>query len=65
MEEMSNAVESDVLAALEPEQLVLAKRRPLPRRALKPMEILTLWVLRVYLVAVMGILIYQVVTGGH
>lgn len=65
MEEMSNAVERDVLAALEPEQLVLAKRRPLPRRALKPMEILTLWVLRVYLVAVMGILIYQVVTSGH
>jgi hypothetical protein len=55
----------DVLAALEPDQLVLARRRPLPRRALKPAEVLTLWLLRLYLVAAIGILIYQVVGGSH
>jgi hypothetical protein len=50
----------DVLTALEPNQLVAARKKPLPRRALSPLETLTLWVLRFYLVAAMGVLLYQV-----
>jgi len=59
------ATQRDTLTALEPNQLVLARRRPLPRRALKPAEVLTLWALRLYLVAAIGILIYQIVGRNH
>lgn len=61
----ASATRQDVLAVLEPDQLVVSKRLPLPRRALKPGELLTLWVLRLYLLTVVGILIYQVVAGGR
>lgn len=50
-----------MLSALEPDQLVSAKKQPLPRRSLRPWQSFMLWLLRLYLVAVMGILIYQVV----
>jgi hypothetical protein len=63
MHEMNNIatdVEGGTLAALEPDQLSAAKR-PLPRRALSAWESLMLWTLRLYLLGVMGILLYQVV----
>jgi len=51
---------ASVLGVLEPEQLVSAKRMPLPRRRLTRTETFMLWLLRFYLVAAMGILLYQV-----
>lgn len=57
-----NGAPENMLAALEPDQLIASKKRPLPRRSLSPMETLTLWALRLYLVSVMGILLYQVIS---
>ena len=65
MQEIDNIPKGEdggVLAALEPDQLVAAKRKPLPRRALTAWETLTLWALRLYLIGVMGILLYQVIS---
>lgn len=62
MEETQPVANSQaMLAALEPDQLMAAKKKPLPRRALTPLETVTLWILRLYLIGVMGILLYQVV----
>lgn len=61
MSEMTSpSTNREMLAVLEPDQLVAAKRTPLPRRRLTRMESLTLWSLRLYLIVVMGVLMYQV-----
>lgn len=49
------------LSALEPDQLTASKRTPLPRRSLRLSETLMLWALRVYLVSMISILLYQVI----
>jgi hypothetical protein len=48
-----------ILASLEPEQLTGAKRQRLPRRRLKGSEVLLLWSLRVYLLFMVGVVVYQ------
>ena len=57
---VASSVAGSVLDVLEPDQLVSAKRMPLPRRRLTGTETFMLWLLRLYLVAAMGILLYQV-----
>lgn len=57
--------EDRVLASLEPDQLVSAKSRPLSRRHLKLSEILVLWFLRLYLLFMMGIVLYAVLSGSR
>jgi hypothetical protein len=54
--------ERAVLASLEPEQLTRAKRQRLPRRSLKRAEVLLLWSLRVYLLVMVGVVVYQLWT---
>ena len=49
-----------VLSSLEPEQLVKAKKHPIPRRHLKGPELLILWALRLYLIFMMTVVAYQV-----
>jgi hypothetical protein len=49
-----------ILASLEPDQLTGAKLQGLPRRHLKASEILLLWSLRVYLLLMIGVVVYQV-----
>jgi hypothetical protein len=51
-----------VLSSLERDQLVEAKKQPVPRRHLKNLELATLWVLRLYLLFMMAVVIYQVWT---
>ena len=51
---------ADVLASLEPDQLVAAKARSFPRRNLAPSEVFLLFSLRIYLLFMIGILIYQI-----
>ena len=52
--------QSWVLSSLEPDQLVRAKKHPIPRRRLKGPELLILWALRLYLLFMMAVVAYQV-----
>jgi hypothetical protein len=57
--------QSLVLATLEPDQLAEAKKQPVPRRRLKGAELLVLWCLRIYLLFMIAVVIYQAWTGAH
>jgi hypothetical protein len=59
------ADKSWVLSSLEPDQLVKAKQSPIPRRKLKGSELLILWSLRIYLVFMMFVVVYQVWVAAH
>jgi hypothetical protein len=54
-----------VLASLEPDQLAEAKKQRVPRRRLRPSELLILWFLRVYLLFMVAVVVYQAWTGVH
>lgn len=56
----SPADQSWVLSSLEHDQLVRAKKHPIPRRRLKGPELLVLWALRLYLLFMMAVVAYQV-----
>jgi hypothetical protein len=57
---LSNADQSWVLSTLEPDQLVKAKKHPIPRRHLKGPQLVLLWTLRLYLIFMMTVVAYQV-----
>jgi hypothetical protein len=62
----TNLSEEDlVLSTLEPDQLAEAKRKRFPRRRLKGTELLALWFLRIYLLFMIAVVIYQAWTGTH
>lgn len=52
-----------VLATLELDQLAEIKKQSVPRRRLKRSEVLTFWALRIYLLFMLVVVIYQVWTG--
>lgn len=54
-----------VLSSLEHDQLVRAKKHPIPRRRLKGAELAVLWGLRIYLLFMMAVVFYQVWTAAH
>jgi hypothetical protein len=54
-----------VLSSLEPDQLVKAKKHPIPRRQLKGGELALFWALRVYLLFMMAVVVYQVWTAAR
>ena len=54
-----------VLSSLEPEQLAGLKKHLIPRRHLKGPEKLVMWSLRIYLLFMMAVVIYQVWTSSR
>jgi hypothetical protein len=54
-----------VLSSLEHDQLVRAKKHPIPRRHLKGPELFVLWGLRIYLLFMMAVVAYQVWTAAR
>jgi len=54
-----------VLSALEPDQLAEAKKQRVPRRRLKGSELLILWFLRIYVLFMVVVVIYQALTSAR
>lgn len=54
-----------VLSALERDQLAGVKKQPIPRRHLRGFEKLVLWSLRIYVLFMIAVVVYQVLAGAH
>jgi hypothetical protein len=55
---------TSVMTALEPDQIISAKERHhCPRRRLSRTEMILFWGLRIYLVFMVGVVVYQIWTG--
>ncbi len=63
-EHFSRQDEDLALKVLEHDQLAQAKMHRYPRRRLKGVEKWVVWGLRVYLIFMLAVVVYQVVTGA-
>jgi hypothetical protein len=55
---------SSVMTALEPDQIISTKEHHhCPRRRLTRIEMILFWGLRIYLVFMVGVVVYQIWTG--
>ena len=54
-----------VLSSLEPEQLAGLKKHLIPRRHLRGFQKIAVWSLRIYLVFMMAVVVYQVWSSLH
>jgi hypothetical protein len=62
---ISSSDQQLVLSSLEPEQLARLKKHLIPRRHLKGPEKFVMWSLRIYLLFMMVVVVYQVWTSLH
>ncbi|MGB6200253.1 MAG: hypothetical protein WA871_07475 [Candidatus Acidiferrales bacterium] len=62
---ISSSDQALVLSSLEPDQLAALKKHHIPRRILNVPEKLLIWSLRIYLVFMMVVVVYQVWIGTH
>ncbi len=64
--ESADLAEQDlVLSALEPDQRAEAKKQRVPRRRLRGGELIVLWGLRVYVLFMLAVIVYQVWTAAR
>ena len=62
--ELSREEFTTVMTALEPDQLTSTKEQHhCPRRQLTRTEMILFWALRIYLVFMVGVVVYQIWTG--
>lgn len=54
-----------VLSTLEPDQLAEAKKQRVPRRRLNGRELMVIWFLRIYLLFMIVVVIYQAWIAAH
>jgi hypothetical protein len=64
-ERIDPAEQNLVLSTLEPDQLAEAKKQHIPRRRLNGAELAILWVLRIYLLFMVAVVVYQAVAGAR
>jgi hypothetical protein len=62
--DLSREVLTSVMTALEPDQIISTKERHhCPRRRLTRTEMILFWALRIYLVFMVGVVVYQIWTS--
>ncbi len=54
-----------VLSSLELDQLTAVRKQPIPRRHLRGFEKFLLWSLRIYVLFMITVVIYQVLAGAR
>ena len=63
--EPTTSQDSFVTAVLEPDQLSEAHKKPIPRRQLRGPVLLVVWLMRIYLLFMIAVVVYQVWSGLH